>query len=62
MPLVEAATRLGITIRVARKAAANGDLPAIRFRKRFLVLRREFEQMLVRDTHDPETEDLVRSQ
>lgn len=42
----EAAERLGISVPLARKAARAGDLPAIKFRSRYLVLRKPFDEML----------------
>lgn len=50
LTLAEVARRLGFTVRSARKAAKSGELPAIRLRGRYLVLRRPFERMLQRDT------------
>jgi excisionase family DNA binding protein len=42
----EVAGRLGISVTLARKAARAGDLPAIKFRGRFLILRKAFDKML----------------
>lgn len=50
LTLAEAARRLGFTVRSARKAVKSGELPAIRLRGRYLVLRRPFERMLERDS------------
>lgn len=51
LTLTEAAQRLGITIRVARKAAKAGELPVIRIGGRFLVLRGPFDLMVRRITN-----------
>lgn len=45
--LNEAAERLGVSYRFARKAAQTGDLPVICLCGRFLVLRKPFERMLM---------------
>ena len=45
-PLSEAATRLGISLRAARNAARNGDLPVLRIGRRFFVLRKRFEELI----------------
>jgi len=44
--IYEAATRLGVSLPTAYRAAARGDLPAIRCGARVLVIRKLFEQML----------------
>ena len=44
--VTEAARRLGISRALAYRAAARGDLPAIRVGGRVLILRAEFERLL----------------
>lgn len=46
IPLSVAATRLGIDVRAARKAALAGELPAIRINGRWRILTDCFNEML----------------
>lgn len=48
LSIAEAARRLGLTVRATRKAAAAGEIPAIQIRRRWLVLREPFEELLGR--------------
>ena len=45
MTIREGAEELGVSIGSAYKYARNGELPAIRVGKRFLILRDEFETL-----------------
>lgn len=49
--LAEAAQRLGISIARIRRAAAIGQIPAIRIGRTWLVLRAPFERMLLGQAH-----------
>jgi excisionase family DNA binding protein len=42
----EAAERLGLSVWATRRAAASGDIPAIRVNARWRVLKAPFEQLL----------------
>lgn len=46
LTLPEAARRLGVSVKAARRAAKNGELPVIRWGNTYLVLREPFEAML----------------
>jgi excisionase family DNA binding protein len=48
----EASQRLGVSVKVTRKAAKAGEIPAIRIGRRLLVLRAPFEELL-RSRHLP---------
>ena len=48
----EASQRLGVSVKVTRKAAKAGEIPAIRIGRRLLVLRGPFEDLL-RSRHLP---------
>jgi excisionase family DNA binding protein len=46
MSLPEAAERLGVSLKAARRAAKAGDLPVIPWGRTFLVLREPLEALL----------------
>lgn len=49
----EAATRLGVSVRGAYRAAKSGQLPTIRIGRRLLVPRAALERMLAGEEAEP---------
>jgi excisionase family DNA binding protein len=46
LSIVEAAQRVGLSVKATRNAAKSGEIPAIRIGRRLLVLREPLEAML----------------
>ena len=46
LSLKEAAQSLGVSVDVVRRAARNGELPAVRVGRAILILRVPFEELL----------------
>jgi excisionase family DNA binding protein len=55
LSLPEAAARLGISLKAARRAAQRGEIAAIQIGRRWLVLREPLEAMLRSAKGDPMT-------
>jgi len=46
IPLTEAARDMGVSLKAARRAAKNGDIPAIPWGRTYRILRSPFEALI----------------